>query len=344
MTVELRGMVEWLLEPLIKHLAELPELPAHIVACTDDLFALTLLEDGGMDHLIKRLIAGGMAPLRAYRLATYHAAIRLGCPDLGLVAAGRRADLVILSDLEGVIVDEVFFEGQLVAKDGAMCAPVVEGPSSPPYNTMHLDPVAPDDFLYRLPGEPDGEVRLRVIHGAVQTTWGEATVEVRDEIVQIPDGHLLQVAIHRHGRAPATPVAALTSGWGDWTGAIATTFTHDTHNLVVFGRDTDDMAIAANAVIAAGGGVAVVTGGEVIGLIELPIAGILSPLPPAELAEVQRRTQDAAISVGLTSSVVTQPLLQVMVSSLACLGGPHVTDIGVVDGTTGKRVPDLVVR
>jgi adenine deaminase len=103
------------------------------------------------------------------------------------------------------------------------------------------------------------------------------------------------------------------------------------------------MAAAANAVIAAGGGVAVVRGNELLASIDLPVAGILSPLPSDQVAAKQRDVLDAAHSIGLPVGTLTQPLLQVMAASLACLPGPHVTDLGVIDGTTGELVSDLVV-
>src|SRR5258705_5815720 len=112
MTVELRGMIEAIIPDIVAEVNRLPLPPTHLVAATDDLFALTLLTDGGIDHLLRRLIAYGMAPLLAYRCATYHGAYRLQRADLGLVAAGRRADIVILSDLEAVTVDDVLFDGQ----------------------------------------------------------------------------------------------------------------------------------------------------------------------------------------------------------------------------------------
>jgi adenine deaminase len=149
--------------------------------------------------------------------------------------------------------------------------------------------------------------------------------------------------VHRHGRITPVPHAALLSGWGELRGAIATTVAHDTHNLVVFGRDPREMALAANTVIASGGGVAVVQGDQVLGHIELPIAGILSPLPAAEVAAAQKATQDAAMSIGLFAPTLTQPLFQVMLSSLACLPGPHVTDVGLIDGTTGEVVASALI-
>ena len=102
------------------------------------------------------------------------------------------------------------------------------------------------------------------------------------------------------------------------------------------------MAVAANAVIATGGGVAVVRDGAVLAAIELPIGGILSPLPAAEVAAAQKAVQDAALDIGLLEGGLTQPLLQCLAASLACLGGPHVTDIGLVDGSTGELVPSML--
>jgi adenine deaminase len=342
MTVELRGMAEAILPGIVAEVAAMRYPPTHLVTATDDLFALTLLTDGGIDHLLRRIIALGMDPVLAIRCATYHAAYRLQRTDLGLIAAGRRADILVMSDLATIAVDDVFTDGNHVAAGGRMLAPIVEGPSDPPLDTMKLGPVTADDFVLRI-DVPDGVHRLKVIGDIVLTHWDEADVEVRDGVVVIPDDLLVQATIHRHGRIAATPQAALLSGWGAWNGAVATTVSHDTHNLVVFGRDPDEMAIAANHVIVDGGGVAVVQDGQVVASIALPIAGILSPLPAAEVAEAQRVTQDACVALGGNfTPMLTQPLFQVMLSALACMPGPHVTDLGLMDGSTGRLVPSML--
>ena len=343
MTVELRGAFDYVLPLLVEELAKLPEFPTHLIAATDDLFALTLLEEGGIDDILRRLICYGLSPVRALRIATYNAAYRLQRTDLGVVAAGRRADIIVLSSLEDVTVDDVFFDGRQVAHGGVMLEPVTEAPSSPPLDTIRLSAMAADDFIYRLPGVPDGQHRIKVVEGVVLTEWGEVDVEVADGVVTVPDGYLVNVVVHRHGRIPAKPVAGLLGGWGDWTGAVATTLSHDTHNLAVFGRDPLEMAVAANAVIASRGGVAVAQNGEVVSILELPVAGILSPLPAAEVARRQGEVGAAAEAIGLPPGPLTQPLFSVMLMSLACLTGPHVTDIGVVDGTLGQLVDDLVL-
>jgi adenine deaminase len=342
MTVELRGMIDPILPGIVAEVNSLPLPPTHLVAATDDLFALTLLTDGGIDHLLRRLVAYGLDPVYALRCATYNAAYRLQRSDLGQVAAGRRADIVVLDDLVSFRAEHVLTDGNLVASGGQMLAAVVEGPSDPPLDTMKLAHVEPSDMLLRLDA-PDGSHRVRVIADAVMTRWDERAVNVRDGVVDIPDGDIVQVTVHRHGRIAPTPYAALLSGWGNWTGAVATTVAHDTHNLVVFGRDPGDMALAANTVIASGGGVAVTRAGEVLARVALPIAGILSPLPAAELAAAQKRVQDAAIEIGLDAPTLTQPLFQVMLSSLACLPGPHVTDVGLIDGTTGEIVASALI-
>ena len=340
LTVELRGAVDAILAGIVAELARLPLPPTHLVAATDDLFALTLLDEGGIDHLLRRLVRHGMDPVMAIRCATYHAAFRLGRSDLGLVAAGRQADLVVLSDLASIDVQEVFSAGCLVASGGEMLLEVIEGPSRPPLDTMHLAPVTAEQMELR-PGLPDGAHRLRVIADPVLTRWDSVEVVVRDGVVEVPPGYLLQVAIHRHGRIPAVAHAALLSGWGDWDGAVATTVAHDTHNLVVFGRDRHDMSAAANQVIADGGGVSVARHGRVVASIALPIAGLLSPLPAKQVAAAQRLVQEAAVGVGLFSPVLSQPLFQVMVSSLACMPGPHLTDLGIIDGSTGELLAGM---
>jgi adenine deaminase len=342
MTVELRGMIDEILPAIVAEVKSLPMPPTHLVAATDDLFALTLLNDGGIDHLLRRLVAYGLDPLLALRCATYNAAYRLQRADLGLVAAGRRADIVVLDDLKDFVAEHVVYDGRPVAERGRMLVDVVESPSDPPFDTMRLTGLEPADMFLRLDA-PDGSHRMRVIADAVMTRWDEADVVVRDGVVEIPDGDIVQVTVHRHGRITAVPHAALLSGWGNWTGAVATTVAHDTHNLVVFGRDPHDMALAANTVIASGGGLAVTRAGEVLAHVALPIAGILSPLPAADVAAAQKTVQDAAVEIGLFAPTLTQPLFQVMLSSLACLPGPHVTDVGLIDGTTGEVVATALV-
>ena len=131
-------------------------------------------------------------------------------------------------------------------------------------------------------------------------------------------------------------------GWSKWRGALATTIAHDSHNLVVFGRQPADLAAAANAVIAAGGGMAVATGGTVTAALRLPVCGLLSDAPAIKVAEGLRALREAADAI-----VDWQPPLltfkAVVGASLACNPGPHVTDVGITDGSTGEVFADALI-
>ncbi len=342
MTVELRGTFPDVLAPLVAELNKLPEVPPNLVICSDDVFAFALMDDGAVDDVLRKLIASGLDPIKAIRCATLNAAYRLRRTDLGFVGPGRRADVVVLSDLDRLVVDDVFFSGRHVASGGRMLEPVRRSDSSALRGTVKLGRFSPEDFTLRLDA-PDGAARIRLVSAPIMTSWDEGEVTVRNGVAEVPPEYLLQAVVHRHGRGPATPVIGVLSKWGRWTGAIATTISHDTHNLVVFGRDPSDMALAANTVIDSDGGVAVVHGGQVLAAIELPIAGLLSPESPAEVAAKQRQLIAAARDVAELGFPLRYPIFQVMCASLACLAGPHVTDLGLADGSTGELISSLLV-
>jgi adenine deaminase len=334
LTVELRGSHDQVLPGAVAALATLPMPPPNLVLATDDVFPDELLAKGGLRDTIARVIARGLSPIAAIRLATLHAALRLKRDDLGLLAPGRRADIVVLSDLATVRVDRVLAGGALVAEHGAL---LVQPPrrTDAPRDTMKLAPQPPDAFRLRVRGVRDGRARLRRILGARFVSWGEIEVEVRDGLATRPPGHAVLTLIHRHGRAPALPQSCLTDGWGEMRGAIATTIAHDSHNLLVLGAEPADMAAAANAVIGAGGGMAVAAGGVVTALLPLPIAGLLAETPPAETAANFARLRQAADAVcdWLPPYRVFRGITGI---SLACNAGPHLTDLGLTDGGTGE--------
>jgi adenine deaminase len=187
-----------------------------------------------------------------------------------------------------------------------------------------------------------GQVRLRTVAKPRFTEWGEAIADVRDGSVVLPDDAILMAVIHRHGKAPATPVLGVLQGWGAWRGALATTVAHDSHNLVVFGREPADLAAAANVVIEAGGGMAVAARGTVTATLRLPVCGLLSDEPATEVAADLRALREAADAI-----VDWQPPLltfkAVVGASLACNPGPHVTDVGITDGSTGDVFANALV-
>ena len=341
MTVEIRGSHDYLLPGLVEAINRLPQIPSTLCVCTDDVPPDYLVEKGGMSDVIRRLIRYGLNPVQAIRCATLNASYRLQRPDLGLVAAGRVADIAILSDLREVNVESVFVSGKLAARDGMMLEPAKSSVAMAAPG-LKLAPVSLDDCRVRVPNIENGRAKIRVINGVRFTSWGEVEVEVTDGYAVVPPGYSVIYVQHRHGRHSAAAQRALLEGWGEIHGAIATTYSHDSHNLVVLGRSAEDMQAAANAVISSGGGMAASKNGKVIAKIEMPIAGMLSPAAPGVVAEEFRRLREAADQV-----VDWQPPYRVFKAiegtCLACNPGPHLTDLGLTDGSE-RSIVDMLIE
>ncbi len=337
-TVELRGSHDHVLPGAAAVLARLPHFPPTLTLCTDDVFPDDLVARGGLIDLLRRLVKYGLPAMEGLRAATLHAALRLGRRDLGLVAPGRRADLIVLSDLEDLAVQTVLASGTIVAEAGRLLTPLADSPPLPA-STMRVPRLRPADFTLAATGT---SATLRTVDRPRATQWGQAEAAVVDGVVRLPADAIFMAVVHRHGLAPAVPVLGVLREWGEWRGAIATTVSHDSHNLVVFGRDPADLAAAANAVIDAEGGMAVASGGVVRAVVALPVCGLISDDLASEVAAQLRRLRAAADTI-----VDWQPPLltfkALVGASLACNPGPHVTDMGITDGSTGAVYPGALV-
>lgn len=342
LTLEIRGSHPYLLPDIVKALKSLPHLSSQITVCTDDVPPDMLLEKGGIIALLNLLIEHGLPATDALRFATLNAAIRLQRYDLGLIAAGRRADLVVFDSLEKLNARAVYVAGKQIARDGKLLSTLTAAVGvTPPRNTLRLSPLEADDFALRVGNIQHGTARLRHIRGARFTQWGEIDVQIRNGEVEIPAGFSLIWVKHRHGRHEAKPQIALLEGWGELRGAIATSYSHDSHNLVVLGRSAEDMALAANQLIASGGGMALAQNGGILAHVAMPIAGMLSDKPAHTLAAEFRQLRDLSAEIA-----DWEPPYRVFKAiegtCLACNAGPHLTDLGLTDGTT-RQIVDPVL-
>lgn len=334
MTIELRGSHGHLLPEFAQVLLALGHLPQTVTLCTDDVFPDELRHQGGLDDVVRRMIACGLPVEWAYRAATLNAAMRIGRPDLGLIAPGRRADIVILDDLPAVTAQTVVAEGRVVSDGPRLCAPAPAVPPAPALGaTMLLDALSPDDFEIAAPG---AQARIATLSKPRFPVWGEREVDVANGDLVLPDDMIRMAVVHRYARGAPVRVAFL-ENWGTWRGAFATTVSHDSHNLTLFGRAPEDMAVAANAVRASGGGLAVVAEGAVIAQLPLPLAGLVSDAPLAQVA-----AGFADIRAALDDLVDWEPPYLVpkalFGASLVCNAGPRLSDVGIVDVFAGKRM------
>jgi adenine deaminase len=339
LTIELRGSHDHLLPEFVEALNALGHLPQTLTLCTDDVFPDDLLRGGGLDDVVRRLVRYGLKPEWALRAATLNAAQRLGRADLGLIAVGRRADIVVFEDLSGFSPRHVLAGGRAVAEAGHMLVDIPACDAAALEGSMKLPLRAADDFRVACEG---ARVRLATIDRPRFTQWGEAEAEVKDGFVVPPEGATMISVTHRHGKAEPVTRTGFLTGWGRWNGAFATTVSHDSHNLTVFGGNAEDMALAANAVIATGGGMAVASEGKVTALLPLPLSGLVSDAP---LEDVAQAFEELRAAVGKV--VDWQPPYLVFKAcfgaTLACNIGPHQTDMGIADVLTGRVMESPVI-
>lgn len=340
LSIELRGSHDHLLPEFVKTIKALGHLPQTVTLCTDDVFPDDLAHSGGLDDVVRRLVRYGLPAEWALRAATLNGAVRLGRHDLGLVAPGRRADIVIFEDLADFCASTVIVDGKTIADAGRMIEPLSGIAAETLHGTMKIAPLSENDF--RIPADGT-KVRVATIDRPRFTQWGDAVAAVEGGFVVPPEGTTLIAVAHRHGRADSRPAVGLLSSWGAWRGAFATTVSHDSHNLTVFGGNAQDMAVAANAVIAAGGGMAAVSGGKVNALLPLPLAGLVSEEPLEEVAD-----SFAALREAVGRIVDWQPPYLVFKAcfgaTLACNAGPHQTDRGIADVATGKVMESPILE
>ncbi|GHC73151.1 adenine deaminase [Limoniibacter endophyticus] len=342
MAIELRGSHDHLLPEFVDVLNKLPHLPQTLTLCTDDVFPDDLLNAGGLDDVVRRLVRYGLMPEWALRAATLNAARRLKRDDLGLIASGRRADIAIFADFSEFQCTYTIVNGQLVARDGRMLQALAGHDCSPLHGSVQVPPLEADDFKVRVENDR-AQVEVAIIDRPRFTQWASALTKAEDGFVIPPPGTTMISVTHRHGQAEARPKTGYLGQWGDWKGAFCTTVAHDSHNLTVFGGNEADMALAANAVIEMGGGMAVAQGGKILARLPLPVSGLVSEAPLDTVAE-----EFSNIRTAMNQVVDWQPPYLVFKAcfgaTLACNAGPHQTDIGIADVASGKVLETPVLN
>jgi adenine deaminase len=335
LTIELRGSHDHLLPEFVQALNNLGFIPPTLTLCTDDVFVDDLLEKGGLDDVVRRLVGYGLDPIGALRAATFNAATQLKRPDLGLIAPGRRADIVLFDDLQTLNAKLTIANGRCVAKEGKLITPerVVEIPSTL-LNTTRTTLYVAEQFQVKADGP---EATVAVIEKPRFTQWGKRKISVDNGLIAVPDDIVIMAIINRY-TPNSLPKIAYLGEWGQWNGAFATTVSHDSHNLTVFGGNEADIALAANTVTEMNGGLAVVSNGEVLATLALPIAGLVSEATMTTIA-----AEFKAIRQAMDKIVTWQPPYLVFKAcfgaSLVCNSGPHLSDLGIVD-TTSKHIQE----
>ena len=312
--------------------------PRNFILCTDDCHSGTLVHEGHMNRVYRHAVACGCDPLVALQMCTINTATHFGLErELGSIAPGRRADLILTSDLRALPVELVIARGVTVARDGVLLAKCPHYPwPDAARQTVHLGkPLTAQDFAIAAP-KGANTVTARVI-GVVEnqapTKALTAEMEVADGIVPAdPARDLAQIALVERHRGTGGVVNGFVSGFG-YAGrmAMASTVAHDSHHMIVVGTDREMMAAAANRLGQLGGGITVWKDGAEIAHVALPIAGLMSDAPAAEVAAAAARMVAAMAECGCT---LNNAYMQHSLLALVVIPELRISDLGLVDVTT----------
>ncbi|SDF14549.1 Adenine deaminase [Salipiger thiooxidans] len=304
----------------------------YMCLCTDDRNPLDIAEHGHLDYMIRTMIALGTPPLAAYRAASLSAAEAFGLRDRGMIAPGKRADIVAVDSLEGCHA-QLVLAGGAKAGDAAFAA---RGTVAPVGRASVKAPrLAPQQF--RATGNREETDVIGIREGQILTDHLRETIAIEDGDKR-PDTarDLVRIAVaERHGKN-GNVATGFVKGFGLQAGAIASTVCHDHHNIACVGVDYDDMALAANRLSEIEGGFVVAKGGEILAELALPVAGLMSLAPFEEVRDRLVELRAAARSLGVT---LEEPFLQLAFLALPVIPSLKITDRGMVDVLKFEIIP-----
>ncbi|MBI5305174.1 MAG: adenine deaminase [Chloroflexi bacterium] len=321
---------------------------SRILLVTDDIEP-SLLVKGHLSLIVALAIDAGISPIEAIAAATIRPARYLGLRDLGGIAPGYRADFAVMDELAAFPPREVFVGGERVAMDGTFIARDLPMTPPVPASVMLPGPFTASDFRFvsngaTIPqpspwqGEGAGGVvtaNAVVIKNATTSLTDLERVPVRVENgeLRLDDTLALVAVIARDGSSKSIGVI---KDFGLRVGAVASSFAHDSHNLLVVGHDTNDMARAANAVREMNGGVAVVRDGTLIAMLHLPVFGLISDAPLDEIVREFDGLEIALRDLGVSHQ---RPFLMLSLLALSVSPKFKFTDKGVMDTEARELLP-----
>ena len=321
----------------ISGIAKQPVDLHNVMLVTDLADPEELVYSGGMNLLLKKAVALGFEPVKAIQMVTINVARYFGLRDLGGLAPGKVADMVVVDDLEGFYCHQVWAAGRPVARDAKLTIEISQyAYPDEAGRSVALEKSSPS--LFQIPAGKS-EAKIRVVEIVNDTITRETICQmkaVEGKWVADPEKDILKLAVFNKSISDAKPSLSFVKGVGIRKGAIATSLIWDTNNILVVGTSDREMSVAINQLISLGGGVVVVKEQEVTARLALPLCGIISPEPLPEIVREMCEVEKACRRLG---SNLTRPLLTLQ--TLPFTGLPYLrpTDKGLADIRKGKLVP-----
>lgn len=296
---------------------------------TDDRHPSDLKEH--INGMVRRAVEAGVDPIKAIQVASLNTAEYFGLQNLGAIAPGYKADLLVLPDLKTFKPDIVLKNGNIIAHNGKLAVDIPENEVLAVRNSVNVRWITPEDFKISV-NEPDGKIRVKALevipHQLItKSVESEALVEDGNAISNIENDTLKICVIERH-RATGNIGKGFVKGFNLKCGAIASTVAHDSHNMIVIGTNDADMYTAAVALIKCKGGKVVVKDGEIISELALPIAGLMSDREFDYVVDKCEELNQAAFSIGCE---LNDPFMTMGFLSLPVIPELKITDKGVFD-------------
>ena len=290
--------------------------------CTDDKHPIDLLEKGHIDYIIKKAISYGVDPIVAIKVACHNPARYFALNNRGAIAPGYLADFAIIDNFEDFNVEMVFKKGVLTCKNGEVQnfpAPQIDDYlEQRAHDTFHVAHLTAEDFRDERPRGVIGLVPGEI----VSTDNGYSnTVDVEKDILKI-------AVVERHKNTHHIGIGYL-QGYGLKSGAVATSISHDSHNIIVVGTNEEDMAFAANRIVENCGGITVVEDGKVLGEVVLEIAGLMSDDSLVTVNNKLEIAKEQAFRLGVSRGV--DPFMTLSFMSLPVIPTLRLTTRGVID-------------
>ncbi len=309
-----------------------PALARRVSFCTDDVTPSDVLEKGHVDHLVRLAIQAGVDPMTAIQMGTINSAEAYRIDDrVGSISPGRIADILLVDSPESFRIQAVISGGQLVAQNGGLTyelkAPARSAALS---GRLKCKMTVPEEFQYKVSIERGtAKVLSMDVKGPFVRKRRDVSLKVKNRVV-LPDigQDVAMVSVLERFGVNGNRSLAFCSGWNLKRGAMASSAAPDDNNLIVMGVDANDMSIAANYLIAHGGGQVVVADGEVLDFLPLPVGGIASDEEPAQVAKREKELNACAKSLGCTLS---EPLMYMFFLPITAIPDYAITDVGPVD-------------
>lgn len=316
----------------------------NFILCTDDSHSETLVTKGHMDHVVRHAISVGVPPVTAIQMATINTAEHFGVArQVGMIAPGRCADILLVSSLPEMKIEKVIAKGKVLAEDGRVLVELATY-SYPDWvkNSVKLGKeLKGEDFRLEIPPlDPEQKSIMANVVGVIEnqapTRHLHMELPVHEGQVQLTEGLAKLALVERH-RGSGNVSVGLVHGFGFNVGcAIGSTVAHDSHHMIIVGTNDDDMAVVGNVLASMGGGQVVVKDGKVIGKVELPIAGLMSDEKAEVVAKKASSVLDGFKACGC---YLNNPNMQLSLLALVVIPELRISDLGLVDVNNFEFIP-----